>query len=133
MVDDTGNEAVKGLDGDVEHFESDVKQTIEDTIHHPDPQLYAEALRRYPNDEAIDQAEEKRLVRKLDMRILPLLGICYFFYVRGCVPSVLGSPVLPIESSGICRGLLVSWSQLIRRVIRLCTGLTSGRVESVCR
>jgi hypothetical protein len=43
--------------------------------------LYAEALRRYPNDESIDQADEKRLKRKLDMRILPLLGICYFFYV----------------------------------------------------
>jgi hypothetical protein len=43
--------------------------------------LYNEALRRYPNDESIDQADEKRLKRKLDMRILPLLGICYFFYV----------------------------------------------------
>ncbi|KAE8358711.1 MFS allantoate transporter [Aspergillus caelatus] len=30
--------------------------------------------------EAIDSDEEKRLIRKLDMRILPLLGICYFFY-----------------------------------------------------
>lgn len=42
--------------------------------------MYLEALARYPNDESVDQAEEKRLVRKLDMRILPLLGICYFFY-----------------------------------------------------
>jgi hypothetical protein len=31
--------------------------------------LYAEALRRYPNDESIDQADEKRLKRKLDTRI----------------------------------------------------------------
>lgn len=43
--------------------------------------LYAEALRRYPNDESIDQADEKRLKRKLDTRIIPLLGVCYFFYV----------------------------------------------------
>ncbi|KAK6002448.1 hypothetical protein QM012_002086 [Aureobasidium pullulans] len=42
--------------------------------------LYAEALHRYPNDESIDQADEKRLKRKLDTRILPLLGVCYFFY-----------------------------------------------------
>lgn len=49
-------------------------------IKHPDPEIYLEALTRYPNDESIDQAAEKRLVRKLDMRILPLLGICYFFY-----------------------------------------------------
>ncbi|KND86848.1 Nonribosomal peptide synthetase 8 [Tolypocladium ophioglossoides CBS 100239] len=80
MGDKTRNEPVKSIDGDIDSSEHDVKQTIEDTIHHPDPQLYAEALQRYPNDEAIDQAEEKRLVRKLDMRILPLLGICYFFY-----------------------------------------------------
>ena len=44
--------------------------------------LYVEAIQRYPVDEAIDQEEEKRLKRKLDIRILPLLGICYFFYVR---------------------------------------------------
>lgn len=42
--------------------------------------LYAEALARYPNDESIDQAEERKLVRKIDIRILPLLGMCYFFY-----------------------------------------------------
>jgi len=43
--------------------------------------MYAEAIERYPNDDAIDGDLEKRLVRKLDFRILPLLGICYFFYV----------------------------------------------------
>ncbi|KFY70546.1 hypothetical protein V499_09087 [Pseudogymnoascus sp. VKM F-103] len=42
--------------------------------------IYAEALARYPNDESIDQIDEKKLKRKLDRRILPLLGICYFFY-----------------------------------------------------
>ncbi|KAI9326368.1 major facilitator superfamily transporter [Zopfochytrium polystomum] len=44
------------------------------------PELYREALERYPDDDAIDPEEERRLVRKLDRRILPLLGICYFFY-----------------------------------------------------
>ncbi|WVQ86010.1 hypothetical protein IAT38_008178 [Cryptococcus sp. DSM 104549] len=42
--------------------------------------LYAEALERYPTDDCIDPADEKRLKRKLDCRMLPLLGICYFFY-----------------------------------------------------
>lgn len=47
--------------------------------------IYAEALARYPNDESIDQIDETKLKRKLDRRILPLLGICYFFYV--CIES----------------------------------------------
>lgn len=50
-------------------------------VHAPDSEIYVEALERYPNDEAIDATEEKRLVRRLDLHILPLLGICYFFYV----------------------------------------------------
>ena len=43
--------------------------------------MYAEALDKYPTDESIDKVAERRLVRRLDLRILPLLGICYFFYV----------------------------------------------------
>lgn len=43
--------------------------------------LYAEALERYGQDDSIDPEEEKKLKRKLDMRIIPLLGVCYFFYV----------------------------------------------------
>ncbi|KAF2017922.1 MFS general substrate transporter [Aaosphaeria arxii CBS 175.79] len=42
--------------------------------------MYQQALERYPNDAAIDKAEEARIVRKLDKRIIPVLGICYFFY-----------------------------------------------------
>ena len=50
-------------------------------------EIYLQALQRYPNDDAIDQADERRLRRKLDARILPLLGVCYFFYVsrRPCL------------------------------------------------
>jgi hypothetical protein len=43
-------------------------------------ELYAEALERYGQDGSIDPEAEKRLKRKIDFRILPLLGICYFFY-----------------------------------------------------
>ena len=57
------------------------KVDVNDAVNAPQPEMYIEALERYPVDEAIDQAEEKRIVRKLDMHILPLLGICYFFYV----------------------------------------------------
>lgn len=42
--------------------------------------LYAEALARYPNDECIDSRDENKVRRKLEFRILPVLGICYFFY-----------------------------------------------------
>ncbi|KJR81973.1 uncharacterized protein SPSK_03257 [Sporothrix schenckii 1099-18] len=45
-----------------------------------DNALYQEALARYPNDAAIDPADEKKLVRKLDRRVLWILGVCYFFY-----------------------------------------------------
>ncbi|KAK7924454.1 hypothetical protein PG985_006508 [Apiospora marii] len=74
----------KSRASDVDHVEqggADKQQAV----HHVDiqqqhPEMYLEALARYPNDESVDQVEEKRLVRRLDMRILPLLGICYFFY-----------------------------------------------------
>ena len=55
--------------------------------HILDPQGSSPSSRKLTNEaaprnsDAIDQADEKRLLRKLDMRILPLLGICYFFYV----------------------------------------------------
>lgn len=68
-------------DVDVEHVEKDIKTVVAAVTDRPVHEMYLEALERYPNDEAIDQAAEKRLLRKLDMRILPLLGICYFFYV----------------------------------------------------
>lgn len=45
-------------------------------------ELYAEALERYGQDGSIDPASEKKLKRKIDRRILPLLGICYFFYCK---------------------------------------------------
>lgn len=76
---DTANTAGGFADklDDVEHIDKPVR---DENIKHPDPEIYMEALARYPNDESIDQAAEKRLVRKLDMRILPLLGMSYFFY-----------------------------------------------------
>ena len=63
-------------DRDLEDMDKPVVVTAENQPH----EIYAEAVARYPNDEAIDAAAERRVRRKLDRRILPLLGVCYFFY-----------------------------------------------------
>lgn len=65
------------------------QEDLRSTIKQAHGELYTEALRRCPSDDAIDAAEEKKLVRKLDRQIIPLLGICYFFYVRSSTPSLL--------------------------------------------
>ncbi|KAF3407224.1 hypothetical protein DPV78_001288 [Talaromyces pinophilus] len=62
--------------GDMEYD----KTLSAEMINQDHMELYLEAIQRYPNDEAIDMEEEKRLKRKLDIRLIPLLGICYFFY-----------------------------------------------------
>jgi hypothetical protein len=49
-------------------------------IHQVNADMYAAALQRFPTEADIDPAAEKKLKRKLDARILPVLGICYFFY-----------------------------------------------------
>lgn len=67
---------------DVQHIEENLKVSVADKINQgEDNALYLEAIQRYPNDEAIDKEAEKRLKRKLDIHLIPLLGICYFFYV----------------------------------------------------
>lgn len=49
-------------------------------INQYDAEMYHQSLQLYPNEQAINEEEEKRLLRKLDARILPVLGMCYFFY-----------------------------------------------------
>lgn len=66
---------------DVESKGNDPKGLTTAMIHQEHKELYLEALEKYPVNEAIDRDAERRLIRKLDLRILPLLGICYFFYV----------------------------------------------------
>ena len=72
------------IDTDVEvaqHKKTDAVP-LEDRIKQQHADLYLEALQKYGQDGTIDPVAEKRLKRKLDMRILPLLGICYFFVSR---------------------------------------------------
>lgn len=65
-----------------EHIEEGNKRQSKSVgIHQHNAAIYEEALQRYPNDDAIDQAAERKLRHKIDRRIIPLLGICYFFYV----------------------------------------------------
>ena len=52
----------------------------ESSLDDPNNDIFAEALARYPNDECIDTRDENKVRRKLDLRILPVLGVCYFFY-----------------------------------------------------
>lgn len=64
-------------------------------------ELYTEALERYGQDGSIDPAAEKKLKRKIDRRILPLLGICYFFYcefIHARCPALVETPL-----TGRCR------------------------------
>lgn len=72
--------------------EVDALKAAQNQINQDQPDIYIEALTRYPNDESIDAGDEKRLVRKLDMRILPLLGICYFFYYVDKTTLYVGLP-----------------------------------------
>ncbi|KAJ6149849.1 Major facilitator superfamily domain general substrate transporter [Penicillium samsonianum] len=66
---------------DVQHIEENLKLSVAGKINQgEDSELYLEAIQRYPNDEAIDKEAERRLKRKLDLHLIPLLGICYFFY-----------------------------------------------------
>ncbi|KAH6676950.1 allantoate permease [Plectosphaerella plurivora] len=86
MADDRTNTIAAGENGrrksGTEAIEQEVAKpaVFGEDINNAHPELYLEALARYPNDESIDAAEEKRVLRKIDARILPLLGICYFFY-----------------------------------------------------
>lgn len=49
-------------------------------IKSADAELYEEALARYGVEGNIDPAEEKRVRRKLDRIIIPVLGVSYFYY-----------------------------------------------------
>ena len=60
--------------------------------------LYAEALARYPNDECIDSRDENKVRRKLEFRILPVLGICYFFYYVDKTTLLVQSRIVHIET-----------------------------------
>lgn len=78
-------EITKNRDGvtleEQENAESESKPVFHTMINQYDAEMYHQALQLYPNEQAINKEEEKRLLRKLDARILPVLGMCYFFYV----------------------------------------------------
>lgn len=59
----------------------EVKAQAAGHINQDHADFFLEAIQKYPTEESIDREAEKKLKRKLDYRIIPLLGICYFFYV----------------------------------------------------
>lgn len=79
--DDVGE--VAGIEDlrDVETSQMDAKGLTAELINQEHKELYLEALQRHPVNESLDRDAERKLVRKLDMQIIPVLGICYFFYV----------------------------------------------------
>ncbi|KAI1138502.1 MFS general substrate transporter [Hypoxylon sp. FL0543] len=92
----------------LEHAENilDLKVSPKVDQHHAD--MYYEALRQYPNDAAIDKRSEQRLKRKLDRRILPLLGICYFFYYVDKT-TLSYAAIFGIQSDLNLQGTQYSW------------------------
>lgn len=73
-------------------------------INQPHGGIYAEALTRYPSDDSIDAVLEKKVRRRLDFHIIPLLGICYFFYyVDKTTLYGLHAPPLPLDPQHLGR------------------------------
>lgn len=84
--------AEEGNKSSTSHFE-DSQRTIPEKTHNGDTALALFAHGEGQN-EPIDPAENKRLVRKIDWMILPFLSICYAFYYV----SILYSPIIAIAN-----------------------------------
>ena len=90
MEGESGGTAVADGAGDGTHTRHDGhRKGPSRRVRQPSHELYAAALETYPTHDTIDVNAERALRRKLDLRILPLLGVCYFFYVRR--PTMLAS------------------------------------------
>jgi hypothetical protein len=74
--------------------------------------IFAEALARYPNDECIDTRDENKVRRKLDFRILPVLGICYFFYYVDKTTLFVSSPFPSHQSSSHANSIPRSYAAI---------------------
>lgn len=90
MVDIKSKTDLAELATACEHITTAQESTIEEINQH-NGDMYREALERYPNDDTIPVEDEKKIIRKLDRRIIPALGVCYFFYVRCSVPQTMYS------------------------------------------
>lgn len=100
-IEDSKSQKASSMEDIREEDAGAVKRPEEllDNIRQPHSEIYAEALARYPTDESIDKSAERKLRRKLDYRILPLLGICYFFYVSAYTSNDLNTSLLICPST----------------------------------
>ncbi|KAI1100598.1 MFS general substrate transporter [Jackrogersella minutella] len=111
MMDDSNDikEApAEAKDGGAEHVENDLDPKVATKVDQENAEMYYEALRQYPDDSSIDKDSEKRLKRKLDSRILPLLGICYFFYYVDKT-TLSYAAIFGIQSDLHMKGAEYSW------------------------
>ncbi|KAI1458980.1 MFS general substrate transporter [Annulohypoxylon moriforme] len=110
MVDeiDIKDVAAQVGDGKFEHVENEPNLKIATKINQRHAEMYHEALRQYPEDSAIDKESERKLKRKLDRRILPLLGICYFFYYVDKT-TLSYAAIFGIQSDLHLKGAEYSW------------------------
>lgn len=88
-VSPAGDKASWVEKGEVEHRNFVEAPSVASKIKQQNAALYAEALDKYGAEGAIDPDAERRLRRKIDFRIIPVLGICYFFYVS--CPELCGN------------------------------------------
>ncbi|KAI1478051.1 MFS general substrate transporter [Daldinia eschscholtzii] len=108
MAEDTTGvkEASEQVDGIIEHVEDNI--SVAPKVDQRHAEMYAEALRQYPDEDSIDREAEKKLKRKLDRRILPLLGICYFFYYVDKT-TLSYAAIFGIQSDLHLKGTEYSW------------------------
>ncbi|SCO87567.1 related to allantoate permease [Fusarium oxysporum] len=80
MDTNSKNETKQDHSNELETIEPNLKPSAVGEIKQQVEGIYLEAMKRYPTDDYINKEDEKKLKRKIDRRILPVLGICYFFY-----------------------------------------------------
>ncbi|KAI0884177.1 major facilitator superfamily domain-containing protein [Annulohypoxylon maeteangense] len=118
--------------GGFEHVENDSKPKVTAKINQRHEEMYHEALRQYPDDDAIDKESEKRLKRKLDRRILPLLGVCYFFYYVDKT-TLSYAAIFGIQSDLHLKGAEYSWLSSIFYFGWLFWSIPSNLIMQRCR
>lgn len=110
----------------IDHVSQDngeVKTQLADKINQDHADFFLEAIQIYPTEESIDREAEKRLKRKLDWRIIPLLGVCYFFYVSA--GALLDCSTADILDSTLTKRLSRMRPSLASKETLICTDLTT--------
>ncbi|GAM40261.1 hypothetical protein TCE0_038f12476 [Talaromyces pinophilus] len=129
-------EITKNRDGvtheEQENAESESKPVFHTMINQYDAEMYHQALQLYPNEQAINKEEEKRLLRKLDARILPVLGMCYFFYYVDKT-TLSYAAIFGIKKDLALHGMEYSWLSSVFYFGWLIWSIPSNLIMQRCR